>query len=171
MAMAPPPPPGVPPLGGSLPPPPPTFGTPVPQLAVGFKRFKNWRNSSKFKEDVWNLGHVFHCFGLKSFFWGWAYDQGIIIFYNLIWCIKIWFPLAINVGSPKQVTCFSKDGKSSKLFGENPHDTSSDLGYLSTNHAESWLKNQRCRWRVWRCDSWVVFFPSHTFEQNNYEEP
>jgi len=41
MAMAPPPPPGVPPLGGSLPPPPPTFGTPVPQLAVGFKRFKN----------------------------------------------------------------------------------------------------------------------------------
>ena len=94
-------------------------------------------------------------------FWG-AYDQGIII--SIIWCIKIWF--GVSVVKDESLAFGHKSQKMGVLqvIGENPHDTSSDLGYLSTNHAESWLKNQRYRWRVWRCDSWVFF--SHLIPLN-----
>lgn len=131
----------------------------------------NQANSWRFMK----LGSCFQVFWFENFLFG----VGVMIKIFMIWYIKIWFkfqgckmnhlPLATNVGSPKQVTFFSKDGSPPSCRRK------------SSRH-QQWLRlpfhkscrilaeNQR-RWRVWRCDSWVSFSPSHTYEQNSYEEP
>lgn len=121
----------------------------------GVKSEGNQANSRKMYE------HLVIVFSLSVLLWdiflGGAYDQGIIICINLMYQDMV----LVSVVKDESLAFGHKSQKMGVLqvVGEIPHDTSSDLGYLSTNHAESWLKNQRCRWRVWRCDSWVLFFP------------